>query len=127
MRSTTVGLACLAVHGVASGAFPGAAGNERSDSIEGVITARDATQLTVSDAAGSVTAVTLSDATHVRAINGVLRLRRQTRPVTDLIAGLPVKIEGTRRKAGFDAARIGFLARDLRAAVSAKARAAPGG
>lgn len=87
-----------------------------ADVVNGMITGRDGAQMTVTAPDGSDTVVTLTDQTKVTATAGRLGLRSSDMAVTDLIAGLPVRVETVTNGMETDAVSVSFKASDLKTA-----------
>jgi len=93
----------------------------QSASLRGIITARDGPQMTVTTSDGAKTVFTLTDRTKVSATAGALGIRENTQAITDLIAGLPVSVEGTRNGEETEAVKVTFKASDLKTALQIEA------
>ena len=61
---------------------------------------------------GTDTAITLTDTTAIQAVVGVIGVRKEDHPATDLIAGLAVSVETVQNGSELDAASVTFMAGD---------------
>ena len=85
-------------------------------SLSGLITARDGSHMTVTDAAGQETVVALTDETQVTSVGGTFGLQRSDMGVTDLINGLAVSVTGVEHNGGVEALKVTFKPSDLKTA-----------
>jgi outer membrane protein OmpA-like peptidoglycan-associated protein len=101
-----------------------APGLAAADTVQGMIISHDGQKVTVRGG-GADTTVTLTDATTIQAIVGVLGVRKEDHPATDLIAGLAVSVDTVQNGAELDAASITFKDGDLKTAMAAQAAMYP--
>jgi outer membrane protein OmpA-like peptidoglycan-associated protein len=92
-----------------------------AETIKGMITARDGANMTVTAGDGTTTTITLTDGTEVVSTSGAFGLQTEDLEVTDLINGLPVKVETIRNRDEVDAAKVTFKASDLKTARQVEA------
>ncbi|HVN01650.1 MAG TPA: OmpA family protein [Caulobacteraceae bacterium] len=93
----------------------------QSSTIQGMITARDGAQMTVTSSGGAQTVVTLTESTKVVSSAGALGIQRNEQALTDLIAGLPVTVDVVRNGEETDAVKVKFKASDLKTALQVEA------
>jgi OOP family OmpA-OmpF porin len=97
----------------------------RSATVEGLITARDGAQMTVTSPGGANTVITLTGSTRVVSKAGALGLRTNEQGLTDLVAGLPVSVDTDSSSGNVDAVTVRFKANDLKTALQIEAGNAP--
>jgi OmpA-OmpF porin, OOP family len=88
--------------------------------VKGIIIARDGAAMNVKGEAASWV-ITLNDDTKVKAKKGMIGLRKDTLGVTDLIPGLPVKVETIHNGNELIATEVEFKADDLKTARQVQA------
>jgi OOP family OmpA-OmpF porin len=101
-----------------------APGLAAADTLQGMIIAHDGPTILVRGG-GADTKVTLTDTTSIQAVVGVIGVRKEDHPATDLIAGLAVSVDTVQNGAELDAASVTFKAADLKTAMSAQAAMYP--
>jgi outer membrane protein OmpA-like peptidoglycan-associated protein len=89
--------------------------------IEGMITARDGANMTVTAPGGASTVITLTQSTQVTSTSGLFNGQKNDLLVTDLVAGLPVSVDVENRGQEVDAVRVQFKASDLKTAMQVEA------
>jgi OmpA-OmpF porin, OOP family len=109
---------------VAAAALMTAPGFAAADTIQGMIIAHNGQTITVRGG-GSDTTVTLTDTTTIQAIVGLIGVRKEDHPPTDLIAGLAVSVDTVQNGSELDAASVTFKDGDLKTAMSAQAAMYP--
>ena len=109
---------------VAAAGLMTAPGLAAADTIQGIIISHDGQKILVRGG-GSDTAVTLTDTTQIQATVGVIGVRKEDHPATDLIAGLAVSVETVQNGSEMDAASVTFKAGDLKTAMAAQAAMYP--
>lgn len=92
----------------------------QDDSLEGVIVQAGNGQIVLQVGAERQTVVLDGD-TRIQATSGALDLRKEDKPATDLLPGLPVKVKGTAGAGAFEADDIEFKESDYRTAVQIRA------
>jgi outer membrane protein OmpA-like peptidoglycan-associated protein len=97
--------------------FPAAA---QAEKLEGVIVRAGDGQVVIQTGANQQ-AVTYDAETAIRSTSGPLNLDKDPRPTTDLIPGLPIKVEGTTNGNSFAATEIAFKQSDFRTALQIRA------
>lgn len=90
------------------------------EKLEGVIVRTSDGQVVV-QTGGTQQTVTYDADTRIRSTRGALNLDKDTRPATDLLPGLPIKVEGTNTGSSFAATEIDFKQSDFRTAVQIRA------
>jgi outer membrane protein OmpA-like peptidoglycan-associated protein len=85
--------------------------------IEGFIYARDGNRMQISASDGSRTAVTIGEATDIKATGGFLGLGRTALAADALYSGLPVTIETVRWGSGLVASEVRLKDKDLKTAA----------
>jgi outer membrane protein OmpA-like peptidoglycan-associated protein len=88
--------------------------------VEGMIIGRDGSNMIVRTDTGKET-IALTDTTDVKAISGALGLGRDTKLVTDLIPGLPVKVDTEESGGMLTATAVRFKAGQLTTALQVEA------
>ena len=91
------------------------AAGQQTTTVKGVITARDGAAMSVKGAVASWTIV-LNDDTKVEAKKGMLKVRKETLNITDLIPGLPVEVKTVHNGTDLVAHSVKFKADDLKTA-----------
>jgi OOP family OmpA-OmpF porin len=109
---------------LAAAALMAAPGLAAADTIQGMIISHEGQTITVRGG-GADTTVTLTDSTSIQAIVGVIGIRKEDHPATDLIAGLAVSVDTVQNGAELDAASVTFKAGDLKTAMAAQAAMYP--
>jgi len=107
----------LATAAALLGATPALA---QDDKLEGVIVQSGNGQLVLQVGANRQNVVLDGD-TRIQATSGALNVRKEDKPASDLLPGLPVKIEGTAGASAFEADDIEFKESDYRTAVQIRA------
>jgi len=97
-----------------------APGLAHADSLQGIIVSHHGDKLMVRTG-GTDTPVTLTDATKVQAIVGLIGARREDHPASDLINGLAVNIDTVQAGDEIDAQTITFKPDDLKTAQAVQA------
>ena len=92
----------------------------QDDKLEGVIVQAGNGQLVLQVGAERQTVV-FDGETRIQATSGALDLRKDDKPATDLLPGLPVKVQGTAGTSAFEADDIEFKESDYRTAVQIRA------
>jgi len=92
----------------------------QDDKLEGVIVQAVNGQIVLQVGAERKT-VTLDGDTRIQSTSGALDLRKEDKVASDLLPGLPVKVEGTAGVGAFDADDIEFKESDYRTAVQIRA------
>ena len=92
----------------------------QDDKLEGVIVQAGNGQM-VLQVGGERRTVTYDADTQIRQTTGPLNARREDKAASDLLPGLPVKIEGTAGTSAFEADSIEFKQNDYRTAVQIQA------
>jgi outer membrane protein OmpA-like peptidoglycan-associated protein len=87
-----------------------------ADPLQGMIVAHDGNKLVVRSGANVDQTVMLTPTTEVQAVIGLVGARREDRPTTDLINGLPVSVETVQNGDEVDAVSITFKPSDLKTA-----------
>jgi OOP family OmpA-OmpF porin len=95
-----------------------------ADTVQGMIIAHNGPTITVRGG-GTDTTVTLTDSTKIQAVVGVMGIRKEDHPATDLIAGLAVSVDTAQNGSELDANSVTFKADDLKTALSAQAAMYP--
>lgn len=95
---------------------PGVAVGADEPTLKGLIISHEGQTIVVRPASGADTTVTLTDATKVRGTTGVLGVRGEDHPASDLIRGLPVEVTATQNGAEVTATEITFKNSDLKTA-----------
>jgi OOP family OmpA-OmpF porin len=90
------------------------------DTVEGVVIRVGEGQVTVRTTTGEQV-VTWGEDTDIEMTRGALNVRAEDRPATDLIRGLPIKVEGTSSGNAIQATRINFRQEDFRTAMQINA------
>lgn len=90
------------------------------EKLEGVIVRAENGQVVVQTGNTQQT-VTYDTETRIRSTSGALNLDKDPRPATDLLPGLPIKVEGTNTGGAFAATAIDFKQSDFRTAVQIRA------
>jgi outer membrane protein OmpA-like peptidoglycan-associated protein len=84
----------------------------QDDTLEGTIISHEGSTIVIRSGAGD-TPVTLTEATRIRGTTGLLNVRGEDHPATDLIRGLPVEVTPLAGAAEVTAASITFKNEDL--------------
>jgi outer membrane protein OmpA-like peptidoglycan-associated protein len=95
-----------------------------ADTIQGMIISHTGQTIQVRGG-GADTTVTLTDATKIQAIIGLVGARREDHPASDLIPGLAVSVETVQNGSELDADKITFKPGDLKTAMAAQAAMHP--
>jgi outer membrane protein OmpA-like peptidoglycan-associated protein len=106
MRTIMI-LAVAAALGMSGPAFA-----QDADTIEGTIISHEGSTIVVRGAAGD-TPIVLTDTTRIRGTTGLLNVRGEDHPATDLIRGLPVEVTPVAGAAEVTAASVTFKNEDL--------------
>jgi OmpA-OmpF porin, OOP family len=94
--------------------------------IQGIISGRSGSTMTLQVAGSPNTVVQLTDDTEVEEVQGVLKTRSKQMGMTALIPGLPVRVDGAMNAQGqMVAAKIRFKGNDLKAAQDSQAGLQP--
>lgn len=101
-----------------------APGLAAADTLQGMIISHNGQTIQVRGG-GADTTVTLTDATKIQAIVGLVGARREDHPATDLIPGLAVSVETVQNGSELDADKITFKPGDLKTAQAAQAAMHP--
>ncbi len=109
---------------VAAAALMTAPGLAAADTVQGMIISHNGQTILVRGG-GTDTAVTLTDSTTIQAIVGLIGVRKEDHPATDLIAGLAVSVETVQNGSEVDAASVTFKDGDLKTAMAAQAAMYP--
>lgn len=96
-------------------AVAGAAQAQEPQEVGGVITANNGSTIVVRNADGDHT-VSLTGSTKIRGTTGMLNVRGEDHPTSDLLPGLTVSVEGVRDGSGVTANEVTFREGDLRTA-----------
>src|SRR4051812_6052216 len=91
-----------------------------AETLEGMIISHNGNVLTVRGPGGD-TKVTLTDATKVESVAGLVGARRDTRAASELINGLAVKMETIPGDDGLTADKVTFKNNDLKTAMAVSA------
>ena len=94
--------------------------------IKGVISARSGKKMQVTDAAGTKTVISLTDATRIASPTGLIGVRTKTQTVTSLINGLPVAVKTMKVGDILTAREVKFKSSDLKTAQMIKQGTAQG-
>jgi outer membrane protein OmpA-like peptidoglycan-associated protein len=92
----------------------------QDDALDGVIVQAGNGQIVLQVGAERQTVVLDGD-TRIQATSGALNVRKDDKPVSDLLPGLPVKVKGTAGASAFAADSIEFKESDYRTAVQIRA------
>jgi outer membrane protein OmpA-like peptidoglycan-associated protein len=92
----------------------------QDDALDGVIVQAGNGQIVLQVGAERQTVVLDGD-TRIQATSGALNVRKDDKPVSDLLPGLPVKVKGTAGTSAFAADSIEFKESDYRTAVQIRA------
>jgi outer membrane protein OmpA-like peptidoglycan-associated protein len=92
----------------------------QDDALDGVIVQAGNGQIVLQVGAERQTVVLDGD-TRIQATSGALNVRKDDKPVSDLLPGLPVKVKGTAGASAFEADSIEFKESDYRTAVQIRA------
>lgn len=84
--------------------------------IEGFISAREANRMRVTSPDGNSTAITLADATQIRASKGLFGINRSKLATDSLLNGLPVTVKTVQWGDGLVASKINLRNKDLKTA-----------
>ena len=109
---------------VAAMALTIAPGLALADTVQGMIISHEGQKILVRGG-GSDTAVTLTDTTSIQATVGVMGVRKEDHPASDLIAGLAVTVDTVENGPELEATSVTFKAADLKTAMSAQAAMYP--
>ncbi|HEU4652236.1 MAG TPA: OmpA family protein [Croceibacterium sp.] len=85
--------------------------------VEGIISARNGSQLQITGADGSRTAVLVSEATKIRSSSGLLGLNRTALGADSLLNGLPVTVKTVQWEGGLVATQVKFKSSKLETAA----------
>lgn len=96
-------------------AVVGAAHAQEPREIGGVVTTNTGSTIVVRNAEGDHT-VNLTGSTRIRGTTGMLNVRGEDHPTTDLLPGLTVSVEGVQDGSGVTASEVTFREGDLRTA-----------
>lgn len=92
----------------------------QDDKLEGVII-RSGDGQVVLQTGNTEQTVTLDPDTRIRATTGALNVRKEDKAASDLLPGLPIKVQGTNNGGSFSADEIEFKQSDYRTAVQIRA------
>ena len=92
-----------------------------STSVQGMISHRDGSKITVTSADGTNTVVTVTDSTRVVSVAGKLGLQKNDAAVSDLINGLPVNIDTVQNGDEIDAVKVSYKTGDMKTARQVEA------
>ncbi len=101
-----------------------APGLAAADMLQGMIISHNGQTIQVRGG-GADTTVTLTDATKIQAVVGLVGARREDHPATDLIPGLAVSVDTVQNGAELDAVKVTFKPGDLKTAMAAQAAMHP--
>ena len=101
-------------------------GLPKGPEIEGIISARNASQMQVTSEEGANTTVSVGSATEVRSSGGFLGLSRDKLGTDSLLNGLPVTVETVEWNGSLIASKVALKSRDLRTASMIRTGTAQG-
>src|ERR1019366_4625815 len=125
-RSRLVAIAFLATASLATLLLFCGAAAAQSAKVEGLITGRSGSTMTLQTSDSPKLVVVLTDNTQVSQVQGVLKARRKQMSMAALVPGLPVQVEGTYNAQNqLVASSIKFKGNDLEQAQSIQAGLQP--